>query len=238
MCGRFTLFSDYHVLAERFGFDPGESAIEPRYNIAPGQLSPVVVNDGVRRLRMMKWGLIPSWSNEERAGRGSKMINARAETLTERPAFKKPFRERRCLVLADGFYEWAAAGRGKKERVPMRIFLKSGEPFAMAGLWDSWARGVKSGGVEPVFTFTIITTEPNELISPIHHRMPVILSPQDEELWIDSSFGNVEALRSLLKPYDSDEMDMHAVSTVVNSPKNDSPACVKRVEAPPAENQS
>jgi len=220
MCGRFAQFSELDVLIERFGFDPGLVIIEPRYNIAPGQLAPVVVHDGRRCLQMMKWGLVPYWAKD--AGVGYKMINARAETVAQKPSFKKSFAERRCLVVADGFYEWTSSVGGG-EKIPMHIALKSREPFAFAGLWDAW----RSPEGEMLSTFTIITTTPNELIQQIHNRMPVILRKEDEGKWLDPGEKNPVKLQLLLMPYEADEMEMFRVSRAVNSAKNDSPLCIK-----------
>ena len=168
MCGRFSLIADLQELGERFGFDPGGLTHPPRYNAAPTQPVLTVMNGDGRHAEHLSWGLVPSWAKDARVG--SRMINARAETLAERPAFRAAFARRRCLVLADGFYEWRRVG---SSRIPMRIVMKPGEPFAFAGLWDSW-RGPEG---EVVRSCTIITTEPNELLRPIHDRMPAILIP-------------------------------------------------------------
>lgn len=218
MCGRYTQTSDPAKLAQRFHLEPPGPELSRRYNIAPTQDAPVVANDDPKRLRLMRWGLIPAWAKD--AAIGNRMINARAETLAEKPSFKKPFERRRCLVLADGFYEWrVVAGRAK---IPVRIVLKSREPFVFAGLWDLW-RGPEG---RELATFTIITTQANEILKPIHDRMPVILRPKDEEMWLTS--GPVEAakLAHLLKPYPADEMEAYDVSQLVNSPRNDTLECI------------
>ena len=176
MCGRFSLIADLQELGERFGFDPGGLTHPPRYNAAPTQPVLAVMNGDGRHAEHLRWGLIPSWARS--ASVGSRLINARAETLAERPAFRAAFARRRCLVLADGFYEWR---RVESSRIPMRIVMKSGEPFAFAGLSDSW----RNPEGEMVRSCTIITTEPNELLQPIHDRMPVILAEGAESLWLD-----------------------------------------------------
>lgn len=219
MCGRYTQTIDLETLRKRFGFDSGEITLEPRYNLAPGQEAPVVVGGGARILKLMRWGLVPYWAKE--ASIGYKMINARAETLAQKPSFKKSFRERRCLVLADGFYEWRKLN-GKRTGIPMRFMLKTREPFAFAGLWDAWKR--PEGDI--LFSFTIITTEANELLQSVHDRMPVVLRPQDEDKWLDTDLKNVDHLVPLLAPYPSDTMEGYEVSTLVNSPKNDVPECI------------
>ena len=176
MCGRYSLIAGIGELQERFDFDGPELTHVPRYNIAPTQMALSVTNGGRRRGSYMRWGLIPSWAKS--ASVGSRMINARAETLAERPSFRTALQRRRCLVLADGFYEWQGKGSSKR---PMRITTASGEPFAFAGLWDGW-RDPKG---EVVRSCTIITTSANQLLSPIHDRMPVILTRELEPLWLD-----------------------------------------------------
>jgi len=212
-------------LQNRFGFipqeeiRPGTPLLKPRYNLAPGQEAPVVIYEDSKILRLMQWGLVPSWAKE--ASIGYKMINARAETLTQKPSFKKSFKQRRCLVLADGFYEWRK-GTGGRTKIPLRFVLKNREPFAFAGLWDTWQ---KPDG-DLLHSFTIITTESNELIRPIHDRMAVMLRQEDEAKWLDPDLKDVEQLIPLLKPYPSDQMEGYEVSTLVNSPKNDTPECI------------
>lgn len=198
--------------------------LKPRYNIAPSQNAPVVMVEGEgKRLRMMRWGLVPSWANE--AAIGNRMINARSETLAEKPSFKKSLKQRRCLVLADGFYEWQAPKEGKGRKTPMRILLKSREPFAFAGLWDIW----KDPDGEELLSFTIITTQANDLIKGIHERMPVILAPEEEEIWLKSGPDETARLLSLLDPYPAKAMDVYEVSTAVNSPSNDRKECIEPV---------
>lgn len=170
---------------------------------------------------MMRWGLVPFWAKE--ASIGYKMINAKSETLTEKPSFRKPFKEKRCLVLADGFYEWGKTD--KKNKVPYRLVLKNRQPFAFAGLWDIW----KTPEGDKLLSFTIITTSANELMESIHDRMPVILHEKDEAKWLDPEFKDTEKLSSLLQPYPSELMEAYKVSTIVNSPKNDTLACIEPV---------
>lgn len=220
MCGRFVRKSAKEELRKRFGFDnpPGGVLLEPRYNIAPSQEHPVlIVNQDRRMLRMMKWGLVPHWSKDPKIG--YKMINARSEGIEEKPSFRGPLKNGRCLVIADGFYEWHKPG--KKTKIPYYFRLKSSEPFAFAGLWDLWEKGD-----EPLRTFTIITTSPNELMEPIHSRMPVILRESDEARWLDPEITDSKSVLTLLKPYPAQEMECYKVSTIVNSPKNDAPECL------------
>lgn len=221
MCGRYTQTSDPAKLAQRFRLEPPGPGLSRRYNIAPTQDAPVVANDDPKHLRMMRWGLIPAWAKD--AAIGNKMINARAETVSEKPSFRKPLERRRCLVLADGFYEWRK--QTARAKVPMRFVLKSREPFAFAGLWDIWR---KPDGSE-VRSFTIITTEPNDLMRPIHNRMPCLLRPQDEGKWLDPDLKETANLLPVLAPYPDEEMEAYEVSTLVNSPRNDRPECVTQV---------
>jgi putative SOS response-associated peptidase YedK len=166
----------------------------------------------------MHWGLIPNWATDPTIG--NQMINARAETLTEKPAFKHLVGSRRCIIPADGFYEWR---KERKRKIPMWVHLKSREPFGLAGLWDVW----RNPSGKQVESFTIITTEPNELIRPIHNRMPVILRPEDEEAWLDGSRTSFAKAGSFLKPYPDELMAAHDVSAVVNSPKYEGPECIQ-----------
>ena len=221
MCGRYTLTPEQKALQAEFGLPPAPVLHEPRYNIAPSQPAPVVVKEeGQNLLQMMKWGLVPYWAKDPKIG--YKLINARAETINQKPSFKTPFKKRRCLVLADGFYEWAKEP-GRQVKIPHRFVLKTGRPFAFAGLWDIW----KTPLGEPLLSFTIITTGPNELMKPIHDRMPVILHKEDEELWLDTSMSDEGKLLELLRPYDSKEMKQYEVSLDVNSPKQDGPECIE-----------
>lgn len=218
MCGRYTQTADLATLRRRFGFSSAPAEFKPRYNLAPSQDAPVVIEDGGRRLELFRWGLIPSWAKE--AAIGHKMINARAETLMEKPSFKKPFQSRRCLVLADGFYEWRRTDA--KTKVPMRIALRSRQPFAMAGLWETW----KDPEGRDIRSFAIITTAANEALKAIHERIPVILRPESEGGWLDPG-ARTERLNELLLPFSGGELEAYEVSPLVNSPKNDSPACAE-----------
>jgi putative SOS response-associated peptidase YedK len=190
-----------------------------RYNVAPTQPVAVVANNGQNKLEFFHWGLIPSWAKDPKIG--NRMINARAETVAEKTSFRVPYRRRRCLVLADGFYEWRKEP-GRKAKTPMYIQLKSGKPFAFAGLWDLW----RSPQDEALLSCTLITTTPNELVAQIHNRMPVILSPEAYDLWLDPAEQNPNRLDAWLKPYPAAEMTAFPVSTLVNNPRNDAPECI------------
>ncbi len=217
MCGRFTLTFDIQRVASIFHVASSLSTeTGPRYNIAPTQGVVTVVRDNPTaeaHLELLRWGLIPSWAKEETIG--AKMINARAETLAEKPSFKRLLRSRRCLVVADGFYEWKQETKGK---TPMYITLTSHEPFAFAGLWDEWQQ--PSG--EALRTCTIITTQPNELMASIHNRMPAILTPDARNAWLDPALRDEYVLLPLLGPYPAAQMMARPVSKLVNNPKYDS----------------
>ncbi len=219
MCGRYTQTAELQELVERFGIDEPGIALAPRYNLAPSQDAPVVgVNPktpAARTLRLMHWGLVPHHAGD----RARPIINARAETLARRPAFRGLLSKRRCLVPADGFYEWRREGR---LRSPMRFTLRGGGPFAFAGLWDRW---LQPDGT-PLYSFTIVTTSPNSLLEPVHNRMPVILRPEDEARWLDPASADPATLSPLLKPFPTQRMEGYRVSRVVNSPVNDSPECI------------
>lgn len=218
MCGRYILTVSGEVLARLFGLDEVPELV-PRYNIAPTQRVPVVrAVGGRRRLDSLRWGLVPHWAAEPSVGH--RLVNARAETAATKPSFRSAFRSRRCLVPANGFYEWQATPSGKQ---PWLIRLSGGRPFAMAGLWERW-----SGGDGDLETFTILTTSPNEVVAPLHGRMPVILPPEAWERWLDPEYRAPEALQALLGPFPAAEMEAHPVSRLVNDPANDSPACLER----------
>ena len=223
MCGRFTLRTPAHRLAEAFGVRELPN-LPPRYNIAPTQDVVAIRHaaDGVgRRLVLLRWGLIPSWAKDLAVG--NRMINARAESVTQKPAFRAAFHRRRCLVAADGFYEWQKAQDGKKQ--PYHIRLKDDAPFAIAGLWERWHAPTQ----EVVESCTLITTSANDLLMPIHDRMPVILPAADYDAWLDPDPPSADELTALLRPYPSDEMTASPVDRLVNDPRNDAPACI----APP-----
>jgi len=217
MCGRFSVGLSATTLANHFNVQESVGWRE-RYNLTPsGEVLTIVrPAGGPRALRRMRWGLIPSWAKDP--GIGSQLINARAETVATKPAFRAAFRERRCLILTDGFYEWQSHGGRKR---PWCIRMRDGRPFAFAGLWERWTdpegRAIES--------CTIITTTPNDLIRRFHHRMPVILAPQAYDLWLDVGIREVDRLLPLLVPYPPDEMIAYPVSPLVNNPANDSPAC-------------
>ncbi|MCH8281007.1 MAG: SOS response-associated peptidase [Chloroflexi bacterium] len=217
MCGRFTLTSNMDDLQGRFGFEARDLVFRPSYNIAPTQLVLAVTNDGQRRAELMRWGLVPFWAKDIKIG--YRMINAVGETAATKPAFRAAFKKRRCLILADGFFEWRKDG---KEKIPTYIFLKSQEPFAFAGLWETW----KSPEGETVKSCTILTTKPNEFMEPIHNRMPVILSGETEALWLDPMTEEPDVLQPLIQPAPAELMESRIVSSLVNSPKNNSPECV------------
>lgn len=211
MCGRYTLTIDIKTIAEKFGV-PASLDTSPRYNIAPTQEVVTIMRNGTSHLALLRWGLIPSWAKDESIG--SRMINARAESLAEKPSFKGLLRSKRCLVIADGFYEWKQENGFK---TPMYITLKNGEPFAFAGLWDQW----KSPDGQQVRSCTIITTEPNDVLEPIHNRMPAILLPDAYEGWLDPDMRDEQALSHWLAPYPAEEMTARAVSRLVNDPKRE-----------------
>lgn len=226
MCGRFTLRAPASVVAEQFSIFE-ISPWKARYNIAPSQPVAAVRMAGAgakttsrRELALLRWGLIPSWASDPAIG--NRLINARAETAAAKPAFRTPFRRRRCLVVADGFYEWQRAG---KRKVPHLVRLRDDRPFAFAGLWDLW-EGPDHSVIE---SCTLLTTEANDVVRPIHDRMPVILAPADYDRWLDPAVGDSEELAALLRPYPSDQMTAYAVSPLVNSPANDEPGCVEPV---------
>ena len=223
MCGRFTLTTDLQEVAERFCVTPPPTAdFPPCFNIAPSQSVIVIGDDGQRKLRSMQWGLIPHWAKDPALG--NRMINARAETLAEKPSFCEALKKRRCLIPADGFYEWQKVGKVKQ---PMRIVLKSRAPFGLAGLWDRWISPEK----KEVLTCTIITTAANELIREIHDRMPVLLQQDDEARWLDPGLTDPVQLLQLLKPYPSELMEYYPVSRQVNSPRVDLPSNIEPLVA-------
>jgi putative SOS response-associated peptidase YedK len=222
MCGRFTATFEFREIKLRWNIQNDIPLLAPRYNIAPSQEVPIIVlTDAGNELKQMRWGLVPSWTNDPSIG--NRMINARAETLTEKPSFKGLLRNRRCLVPADGFYEWRKEG---KRKVPVWIHLKNREPFVFAGLWDRW-RDPAGGEID---SFTIITTKPNTLLRPIHDRMPAILDNIAGKSWLDPLFVTEPTmLPGLLQPFPAEPMEAHDVSSLVNSPVNDSAQCIAPV---------
>jgi putative SOS response-associated peptidase YedK len=221
MCGRYTLRSPAAAIAEAFGV-PVPPSLHERFNIAPSQrVLAIRVKPGTqeRELVALHWGLVPFWADEP--GIGARMTNARSETAATKPAFRASFRGRRCLIVADGFYEWRSID-GRKQ--PYSIRLTSGAPFGMAGLWDRWE---KQG--ETVDSCTILTCEANEPMRVIHDRMPVVIPPESFATWLDPAEHRLDTLSRLLRPFHPDEMTVNPVSTLVNNVKNDSPKCVEQV---------
>ncbi|MEW6337912.1 MAG: SOS response-associated peptidase [Acidobacteriota bacterium] len=218
MCGRFTMVTPGQIIAEAFGLgDVPELA--PRYNIAPSQ-QVAVVRDAARagrELGLLRWGLIPPWAKDRSFG--VRMINARAETVMEKPAFRAAFRARRCLIVADGFYEWQKLGDRKR---PHHIRMADGRPFGFAGLWESWT-GADGQTVE---SCAIVTTTPNEVLAPIHDRMPAIVEPESYAAWLDPTQRDAAVLAGILRPYAAGAMVATPVSLVVNNPANDAPECI------------
>ncbi len=226
MCGRYRLSRRKQVLAEHFGADYVDGEWEPRYNVAPTQQVPVVrqdAKDPVRHISPMRWGLIPFWATD--ASVGAQMINARSETVAVKAAFREPIEKRRCLVPADSFYEWQRAGKRKQ---PFCFEVGDAELFAFAGLWDRW-RAPDGSLVE---SCTILTTTPNQLLADIHDRMPVILAPDDYDLWLDPGMRDAATAVDMLKPYDAALMRRHPISARVNSVANDDPECATPVALP------
>ena len=223
MCGRYSLTTPSEGLRALFDFIE-QPNLAPRYNIAPTQEVAAVrlEEDGKRHFRWLKWGLVPSWAKD--LSIGSRMINARSETLAEKPAFRSAFKQRRCLILADGFYEWRVEGKGPKQ--PYRITLADGGPFAFAGLWERW-RDKKSG--ESVDSCTIATTLANDALESIHHRMPVILPPADYGMWLDTTESS-DRVQALLRPAPNDQIRFHAISTRVNKVANDDATVIEPID--------
>lgn len=220
MCCRFFLFADEKELKARFGATGG-AIVKPSYNIAPSQPALVVreTSEAGRELAWMQWGLVPFWANDPAIG--NKLINARSETATEKPAFRGALKYRRCLLPANGYYEWAST---EDKKQPFRIGLRSGEPLAIACLWETWERG--EGYLE---TFAILTTGPNEVVAPLHSRMPVIIDPLDFGRWLDPALRKPLDLKDLCKPYAAELMEALPVSTRVNNPRNDGPSLIEPI---------
>ncbi len=211
MCGRFQLSVTGKHISERFDVEVFDEMYSPSYNCTPSQKLAVITNDTPAQLKFFKWGLIPFWSENPKIA--FRLINARAESIKYKPSFEQAFLKRRCLIPANGFYEWKKG----KTKVPYRIFLRDESLFAMAGLWEIW----KNADGTPTQTFTIVTTKANELMEHIHQRMPVILSKKDEQTWLYES--NQKALLTLLKPFDASLMQAYPISKKINSPRNNSP---------------
>ncbi len=219
MCGRYTLSQPGDILKD-LGV-PAKEQVElaPNYNVAPTQEVPIVRADanGGRHLAIVRWGLIPFWAKDEKIG--NQMINARSESVADKPAFKNAFKKRRCVLLADGFFEWKKQGSAKQ---PFHIFLEGHQPFVFAGLWERWTKGP-----EPIESCTIITTDANEKVAEVHDRMPVILPAEARDIWLDESVQDPELLTSLLRPYPAAAMAFAPVSRMVNSPRNNSPEILR-----------
>ncbi|TAE29709.1 MAG: SOS response-associated peptidase [Candidatus Kapaibacterium sp.] len=239
MCGRYTMFMKPEEIKRRFKAQMSPDVLEklrqPRYNLAPTQDIPTITKSLsasadnastdaalTQECTMMRWGLIPSWAND--ASIGAKLINARAETLLEKPSFRNAVRSRRCLILANGFYEWHALS--PKHKQPMYVRLRSNAPFALAGLWDDWNNPETQATVR---SCSIITTTPNAVLAQFHHRMAVILSPNDEAAWLDESLPIADVMR-LLHPYPAEEMEAFPVSERVNSFRDDDAGLIEKVE--------
>jgi putative SOS response-associated peptidase YedK len=221
MCGRFILGSPVDELIKEFGIERPSFTLKQSYNIAPGQTIPIIINDGGKRVVPCKWGYIPTWSKDPLIG--NKMINARAETITEKKSFSNAFKKRRCLIITDGFYEWKAKD---KVKFPFFTRLRSQKPFCMGGIYSNWT----SPEGETFYTCSIITTGANELLVEVHHRMPVIIPKDRYGIWLDPAYNDTAKLLPLLRPYPADEMECYAVSTRVNFPKNNSRENIQPVQ--------
>jgi len=219
MCGRFTLALTGEQLSLAFPWLNVPQQLQPRYNVAPTQPVATVANDGRHQVEFFQWGLVPSWAKDPSIG--NRLINARAETLAEKPSFRAAYRRRRCLILADGFYEWQS-GPDRGAKIPYYLQLASGDPFAFAGLWEIWHAPDGS----QLYSCTIITTRPNELVAPIHDRMPAILSPDHFQRWLSPAELPPQELQPLLGPYPAAAMVAYPVSRAVNNPANEFPECI------------
>jgi putative SOS response-associated peptidase YedK len=214
MCGRFTQKSERKVLQEEFFIQEFTDEIVVSYNVAPGQTAGVIINDGANRYCRFKWGLVPSWAGDPKIG--YKMINARLETVAQKPSFKKAFNNRRCIVPVDGFYEWK---KSQQYKTPFYIYRNSEKPLGLAGLWEQW----NADGEPPLYTFTILTTEADEKLSEIHSRMPVILPEENREKWLTEGLDMNELIKASL----GKDLVFHEVSRYVNTPQNNSPKCIQ-----------
>lgn len=228
MCGRFVSSTPVSALAERFlAAEVKAEEQAPRYNVAPSdQVLAVATSGGTRRLGTLAWGLVPSWSTSAASGR--RMVNLRSETLAERPGFRRTLQQRRCIVPADGFYEWRSTGPGRP-RQPYLVRARDGSPLAMAGLWDVWVDREDPAG-DRLRTCTVLTTSPNDVVAPLHDRMPVILPAGEWDVWLDPSVTDVDLLTALLRPCADDVLELVPVGPAVNSVRNDGPTLVDRVE--------
>jgi putative SOS response-associated peptidase YedK len=224
MCGRFTLTVSKETIADFFGLTEVPD-LTPRFNVAPTQqVLALTESEQGRQVRWYRWGLVPSWAADPTIG--NRLINARADTVASKPSFRAAFKQRRCLVLADGFFEWQPVGKKKQ---PYHFRMRKGEPFAMAGLWEHWHKEA-----EPVLSCCLITTEANDVVRPVHDRMPVILPPADYERWLNVGSADMGGLGALLRPFDADKMTASPVGLRVNNPRADDPACVEPITLPKA----
>jgi putative SOS response-associated peptidase YedK len=233
MCGRFTLTKDFEQMMAEYPSFSVLQKLAARYNVAPSQPVITVTAEHPTKMDLTQWGLVPSWAEDPSIG--YRMINARAETLTQKPAWRRLFRRKRCILFADGFYEWKTFA-GMKIKQPMYFRMKSGRAFAFAGLYDEWHD--KEGGF--LITSTIITTTPNQLVQPVHDRMPAILPDRLIATWLDAECDRTDELQAMLVPFPSREMEVHPVSNKVNRPAYDEPDCITPVEslrAPPSQGE-
>ncbi len=230
MCGRFVSTTPADQLAAYFGAEAlGETLVEPSYNVAPtNQVYTVIERDDVRQLTSARWGLVPFWAKDTKVG--SKMINARAETVATKNAFRKSFKRQRCIIPVDSFYEWTTY-KGQKKKTPIRIHRVDDAPFAFAGLWDTW----KDPDGDRLLTCTILTGEPNEKMAEVHDRMPIMLPPGAWDLWLDNNVSDTDELQSLLVPAPSELIELHPVSTEVNNVRNKGAHLIEPVDIDPVE---
>ena len=219
MCGRYSFAPDLEIANEHYNIVANPADVAANYNAAPTQLLPVITSEAPRKLSLFRWGLVPSWAKDVSVG--NKLINARAESVDTKPSFRNAFKSRRCLVPADAFYEWKHAA-GVKMKIPYRISIKEQPLFSMAGIWEQWEN--PAGGL--LQSFAIITTSANKLVAELHDRMPVILPPEAEQLWL--SDVEIKQLLSLLQPFDARAMEAYPVSTRLNSPRNNSKELIAR----------
>lgn len=226
MCGRYTTLYTFPELSKLIQFICFEQEVVKRYNIAPTQDAPVIKSheQGEKVLKLLRWGLIPSWAKDKKIG--SSLINARAETILTKPSFRSAFYSRRCVVPISGFYEWQKIHGEGAHKQPYYITLKSGEPLLLAGLWETW----ESSAEQSIESFTIITTSANKLIKNLHDRMPVILNPKDVDIWLNPKTPQ-QTLLSFLTPHLSESMTLYPISSYVNSPRNEGPQCVEPITA-------
>ena len=226
MCGRYTLTGN-KVRLKHPGFEEfDEVRLTPRFNVCPSQDGQVfAVIDGTVMLRPMRFGLIPSWAKDEKSG--FKTVNARAETVAEKPSFRSAFRRRRCLVLADGWYEWQQEP-GTRRKIPYHLHLSGRRQFVFGGIWETWQRG----DADPLHSFSIITTEPNDTVARVHDRQPLIIPPEAYDRWLDPGLQKPEEIATMIRQYPGEGIEFHPVSTLVNKPANDSEECIRPVEGP------